>query len=113
MDLNTKNKQLWIISVVIGVLLLVVSGFIGYTVGNANVKVQTIEKEIEVPVEVEVTPNSCLEYIDLSEKAFSYLGLSIQAVVKNDYIESQKYIDEINEIKPIMLAAKEECRKSE
>lgn len=110
MDLNKNNKQLFTVSIIVGVLLLVLSGFLGYTIGNANVKTQTIEKEIEVPIEV--TPDSCLEYIDLSEKVFSYLGQSIGAIADGDYDRSQQYIDKINMIKPDMLAAKEECRKS-
>jgi len=71
---------------------------------------EVVTETVTETVEVETTPDSCIEYIDLSEIAFTYAAEAMGAVQDMDVAAMSAANDGLNGISDQMLAAKEECR---
>lgn len=90
---------------------------------SEQAKVQELEKKLaaekakapevvteEVQVEIEVVPQACIDYIDVSEYAFTLAGMAVKAAADLDSDTLEQINAEFDVITPEMLDTKAACR---
>lgn len=109
----TPKKKRWFTKPV--VLLPVAALIVGVGVGSAGQKapetiVETKTVTETVTEEVEVTPASCLEALDLNEEAFDYASESLGHIAAGDFAAANRSTERMGTLTPRVNAAKESCR---
>lgn len=130
-----KTRKRWIKPTAIGAGAFIFGALIG-AAGEPTPETVTVTKEVEVPVEkivteeveveVPVTPEACLEALDLNEQGFDlaseamgYMGEALDAAANFDIAGLEAATAELEVVNPKMTAladpmnaAKAECRAS-
>lgn len=86
---------------------VLIGGLVGSALNPAPAPVVQVQEKI---VEKEVTPESCLEALEINEDAFSYLSESMGHIMDGDYTAAARSTDKVTALVPKVNAAKAECR---
>lgn len=101
-----KKKFNWKLAGMVFAAVLV-GGVVGSVSNPAPPPVVQVQEKI---VEKEVTPESCLEALDLNEDAFSGLSDSMGHVLDGNYTAANRSTEKIKALVPKANAAKADCR---
>jgi len=114
-----ENKQRWFKKPI--VWLPAVAAVVAFGLGSGSASAQTVEVEKQVIKEVpgpertrtvtkEVTPAACIEYVNLSEQAFTHASEVMGHISNLDSASANASTKKLQALAPQVNAAKAECR---